>query len=89
MSRNGAGDEAVRDLPCGIVVIGDEIFKLIAAHALIQVDAVHAAHHLAASCTEVLRPELWNQGHRVFILEGFCPAEYRKRLFFIILQSMF
>ena len=58
VGRDGAGGEAIRDLPGGIVVVGDEIFKLISAHALVQVDAVYAAHHLAAACGEVLRPEL-------------------------------
>ena len=58
------------------------IFKLISAHALVQVDAVHAAHHLAAACTEVLRPELGDLGRRVLILECLCLAEHRKRLFF-------
>lgn len=68
VGRDGAGGEAIRDLPGGIVVVGDEIFKLISAHALVQVDAVYAAHHLAAACGEVLRPELGDLGYRVLIL---------------------
>ena len=82
MGRDGAGGEAIGDLLGRIVVVGDKIFKLVAAHALVQVDTVHAANHLAAACAEMLCPELGNLSSGVLILERLCPAEHRERLFF-------
>ena len=80
---DGAGGEPCRDLFGGVVVVGNEIFKLAAAHALVQIDPVHPAHGAAAPCAEMFRPEPGHLHRAFLVLERPGTAQYGERLFLL------